>query len=79
MANVSEARLRVWTYRELMGSLGDKKRKLLKKALDEKQENNELEPLERRIWSAMMVHRDNVAKQREYLNQELKLWERRTA
>lgn len=78
MANISEARLRVWMYQELMGTLSYKKRELLQNTLDEKQRRGELEPLERRIWSAMKLH-DNPRKQRKFLKRELRLWEKRTA
>ncbi len=78
MANVSEAKLRVWLYRELMGTLSKKKRELLQEALDTKQRRGELDPLERRIWTAVRLY-DNADEQREFLKKELKLWEQRTA
>lgn len=78
MANISEARLRVWIYRELMGTLGNKKRELLQEALDKKRRRGELDSLERRIWAAMKLH-DNRQEQRGFLKTELKSWERRTA
>ena len=78
MAYVSEARLRVWIYRELMGTLGNKKRDLLRKTLDKKEMDAVLDPIERRVWSAMRLH-DNREEQREFLKRELKLWEKRTA
>jgi hypothetical protein len=78
VAEVSDARLRVWVYRELMGSLRKKKRDLLREALDEKQRHDELDSIERRIWSAMKLY-DDPAEQRDYIKRELKLWEQRTA
>ncbi len=79
MADVSKGRLKIWIYRELLGSLSDRKKKLLKEALDEKQVNNELDSLERRIWSAITIYPDSVRKQREFLKKELKAWEQRAA
>lgn len=78
MIKIGEARLRVWIYRELMGTLGNKKRELLQKALDLKQNKGELDPIERRIWSAMQLYK-NRREQRGFLKKELKLWEKRTA
>lgn len=78
MAKVSDARLRVWVYRELMGTLGNTKRKLLQEALCRKQGDGELEPIERRVWSAMKLYED-PAEQRDYIEKELKLWEKQTA
>jgi hypothetical protein len=78
MAEVSEARLKVWVYQELLGTLGNRKKNLLKDALDIKQENNELDSLERRIWSAMKLH-NSRRRQRDFLKKELKAWEKRTA
>ncbi len=78
MAEVSEARLRVWTYRWLMGTLGVKKRELLKNMLATKERRGELEPLERRLWMAMRLHYDH-SDQRNFVKKELKAWEKRTA
>lgn len=79
MAHASEGRLRVWIYRELMGILSNKKRALLRGALENKVEQGEaLDPIEKRIWSAMRLY-DNRRAQREFLKNELKLWEQRTA
>ena len=78
MVKVSEARLRVWIYRELMGTLSDRKKTLLVEALNEKELKGELDSLERRIWTAMKLY-DSPVEQREFLKRELKLWEKRTA
>ncbi len=78
MVKVSGALLRVWVYRELMGTLDYEKRVALQNALDEKQKRGELDSLERRIWSAMKLH-DNRKDQREFLKKELRAWEKRTA
>lgn len=78
MPNVSEARLRVWIYQELMGILDNKKRAAMQDALNKKQEKGELDALERRIWAAMKLHSD-YGQQRRFLRKELALWEKRTA
>jgi len=78
MSNVSEARLQVWIYRELMGTLSNKKRSLMKKALEQKREESVLSPIEKRVWSAMMLY-ENRREQRQFIKQELKIWEQRTA
>ena len=79
MLRVSEARLRVWIYRELMGILDNKKRGRMQEALNEKQEKGELDPIERRVWSAMRIHPNNRREQKDYIKRELKAWEKRTA
>ncbi len=78
MANVSEARLRVWIYRELMGTLGNVKRELMQKTLNNKEKDGKLDSLERRIWTATKLY-GKPEEQREFLKRELKLWEKRTA
>ena len=78
MVNISETRLQIWTYRELMGTLDNKKRRLVKKALNTKQEKGVLDPLEQIIWSAMTLY-ENRREQRRYLKQELKALEKRIA
>ncbi len=78
MTNVSEARLRVWIYQELMGILSERKKRSLLEALNKKELRGELDSLERRIWTATKLY-DKPNEQREFLKKELKAWEKRTA
>ena len=79
MVKVSEARLRVWLYKFLMGNLSYDKTELMFSTLEAKQVRDELEPLERRVWAAKRLHPDNKRKQRDFVRKELDLWEKRTS
>jgi len=78
MLRISNARMTVWLYRVLMGTLNHKKESALVEILNAKQADSSLEPLERRIWAAYRLHPHNESARRTYLKKELAAWEKRT-
>ncbi|MEK7138889.1 MAG: hypothetical protein AAB799_01780 [Patescibacteria group bacterium] len=69
----------IWKLMEFMGTLPNKKRRLLISILEQKLERGELEPNESRILAASKIHPEDKRARRNFLKQELKIWEKRTA
>jgi hypothetical protein len=77
--NYSYSKFQVWKIMEFAGILPNKKRRVLINILEDKFQNNELEPDERKILSATKIYPENKRMRRKYLKQELKAWEKRAA
>ncbi len=74
MARVSQARLNIWIYKLLLGTLSKEKTRLLKEELDKKNKNNQIfSALERKILAAFTVDRPT----RKYIAELLDDWEKR--
>lgn len=74
---VSPAKLRVWKLMEFAGILHGRKRTTLMEELFRKEKLGELDPDERRIWNAQIIHPHDKQARRRRLKQELKAWEKR--
>lgn len=74
---VSPEKLRVWKLMEFAGILHGKKRRMLLEELSKKEETGKLDPDERRIWDAQIIHPNDKQARRRRLKEELKAWEKR--
>jgi hypothetical protein len=72
-------RVSAWVAMELNGILSRSKRKELRLILNGKAEEGTLSREERIIWSACRIHPDNKRARRQFIKNELKLWEKRAA
>ena len=73
----NSTRFRVWKLMEFSGILHGKKRRALIEELSKKEAAGELDPDERRIWNAQVLHPNDRQSRRKCLKQELKAWEKR--
>lgn len=78
---IGQARLNVFIYQELIGILTKDNRDDMVKMLNRKERKGNLEPLERRIWSAYVLHpgkdRKSAKLRRKFIKTELNAWEKR--
>ncbi|MDP3697314.1 MAG: hypothetical protein Q8R55_04810 [Candidatus Taylorbacteria bacterium] len=77
MTTISQAKLNVFIYKFLFGILGKKKQKEMLIKLEKKKVAGNLEPIERRVWTAFKLYPDNKEMRKTYIRKELDYMERK--